>query len=202
MKRLFAVLALAACIVLPNLGTTPALSSQPDQTPIVDAIPTYNGGVWILYQDGGVGAFHGAHPLGSYIDHPEWQNVPRQFIAISPTLDKGFVEIASTGERYTINPPDWCWTHIGHIQAGGSADIPAGCQVKGDVSIGGFAFHDSDPSTCQVTVMDQSGHITAPFASGADVSSRPPESLAADGCGKGITVLIKRWPSDKGDFPQ
>lgn len=94
---------------------------------------------------------------------------------------------------------DTCWNTIGKVSKGATVKVPAGCQIKGDVKIDGTWFYDTNAKTCQVTVMEKDATVIAKY--GADVSSRSPESLKGDGCGAGIRVDIKRWPSDLGKFP-
>lgn len=75
------------------------------------------------------------------------------------------------------------------VQTGETYQVPAGCNVKGDVSVAGQQLYDDDPATGLIVSCPNGCSIMAPF--GANVTPRTVDDLKAEmlssGCGSHCT---------------
>lgn len=95
-------------------------------------------------------------------------------------------------------PADTCYLKFPQIPAGNLADIPAGCNVVGDVSVwDGTSFvrkYDDDPTTGLFTSCPSGCRILADYKSNA--TSRSIGDLNREGCGPGCRfTTIQNVPS-------
>lgn len=95
--------------------------------------------------------------------------------SVTPTPDKTTASTVCPGDH--------------EVKANETYDVPAGCNVKGDVSVADQRLYDDDPATGLIVSCPHGCNITAPF--GANVTPRTVDDLKTEmlssGCGSKCT---------------
>lgn len=87
------------------LSPQPVYVKEPElMIDVVDALPSPNGGVWILQKDGGVFTYHDAPYYGSYPGLNIDAGNKRTFGNIKALSNGGYQLVATSGETYEFDP--------------------------------------------------------------------------------------------------